>query len=121
MREPLKQNRAIVYLTYRRKSRRVFRQGQEVPLTEIDSIYQGSNGEYWNRRFDLELSEEGISYPSNVTPQTATPVKRETSVRLVNFNGHFLLAARGGWGSSWRKCERERTNPQCTSFVLEMV
>jgi hypothetical protein len=56
---------------------------------EIDSIYRSSNGEYWNRRFNLELSEEGIGNPYNAKLETTAPVKRETTVRLVNFKPDY--------------------------------
>jgi hypothetical protein len=74
-------------------------------------------------------------------PQTGTPDEIRAYVRKQKEAGADLIKiyASGGmtrgamtlsqeqlnadwrWGASWRKCERERTNLQCTSFRLEMV
>ncbi len=56
---------------------------------EIDSIYRDPNGGYWNRRFNLELSEEGIANLSNTKVDSAAPVKRGTTVKLVNFRPDY--------------------------------
>jgi hypothetical protein len=56
---------------------------------EVDSIYQGPDGGYWNRRFSLELSEDGLANESNDKLESTTPVRRETTVRLVGFKPEF--------------------------------
>jgi hypothetical protein len=56
---------------------------------EINSIYPDPSGGYWNRRFNLELSEEGVGNLSNSKVESAAPIKRETTVKLMKFRPEY--------------------------------
>jgi hypothetical protein len=56
---------------------------------EIKSIYRTPADEYWQRCFDLKLSEEGVYNHSNAKLDTAKSVKKETTVRLVDFKSDY--------------------------------
>lgn len=56
---------------------------------DIESTYQSPSGEYWQRRFELRLSEEGVHNHSTTNLDTGKPVKRGTTVRLVDFKSDY--------------------------------
>lgn len=55
---------------------------------KIDSVHRDANGIYWNRRFTMQLDEEGVGTPSNVKLDSK-PIKRETTVKLVNLKSDY--------------------------------
>jgi hypothetical protein len=56
---------------------------------EIDSNYQTPDGLFWNRHFELRLTEDGVHNPSNSQLPAGKPVKRGTTVRLLTFKPDY--------------------------------